>query len=223
MAAIDKTYVSSYDDWKEIVDYAKDAIFTCPNGQELKLIDYIYFPNKSKSEVEEWLSETCEIPVMSTSWSMDYFLIKYCPIQLVQDRMVDVYGEEYCTSVKNGTSKYDTFVRQEGGKHVSYLKRPKFRKPIKHFSSYTCKYMHGKYFVQVDVPDGEGYTFYNERYDTWVLPYELGEGFTNTAITKCKSVKSVIRKIRKWNLPIGYKIHVFGKFKGEDFEMVVTK
>lgn len=223
MAAIDKTYVKSYDEWKEIVDYAKNTVFKCPNGQELKLINYVYYPDKQKSEIDEWLSEACEIPVLSTTCTVDYFLIKYCPIKLIQDRMKDVYGETYYNSVKNGTSEYDTFIRPEGGKHVKYLKRPKFKNTVKWFNSYTCKYIRGKYSMSVEGPNGEICIFYNESHDTWILPYELGEISSNIADTKCKSVKSVIRKIKKWNLPVGYKIYVYGKHYGEDFEMIVSK
>ena len=34
MAGIDKTYVETYEDWKSVMDYARNKKFMCPNGME---------------------------------------------------------------------------------------------------------------------------------------------------------------------------------------------
>lgn len=219
MAYIDKTYVSSYEEWKSIIDWCKNNSFTCPNGIVIHPINYCYDPDLSKEEVEDWLNESSgEIPIMNTSYSMDYFLIKYCPIELVQNRMKTVYGEEYYNSIKNGTSKFDTFVRKEGGKHIGWIRKPLTNFTYAWYNRYLKKRINRGYSVQVS-----GDFWYNEDYDYWVDDYELGYHSSNTADTNCRSIKSLIRKVLKWNLPTGTKVRFFGRFTCECGEFIIKK
>lgn len=221
MAAIDKTYVDNYDDWKKIVDYMKDKCFTCPNGMKIYTYPCIYYPDMTKEEVENWLKEQSEIPVINTSNEIDYFLIKECPIDIVQERMKEVYDVEWYNSIKNGTSMYDTFVRPTGGKHLQLIEKPKLKRSFKFFGLYSNRVVHYGYKVQVEVPNG--YAWYSEKYDYWLMPYELGSGSTNTAHTKCKTLKSLYRKILKWNLPVGTRVNFFNRFIEEEGTFKVTK
>lgn len=210
MAYIDKTYVSSYEDWKKVVDYARQTTFTCPNGIVLKLIDYCYY-YYTEDEINEWLNKNQEIPVLNTSETIDYFLIKYCPIELIQDRMKEVYGEEYYNSVKNGTSRFDTFIKKEFnvGKHYRIIEKPK-----------CLKSLAGFYDIQTDYLSTKGY---NEEKDIWILTDELGDFNSNTATIKCKSFKSICRKIMKWNFPIGTKVRIYGNYQDECGSLLITK
>lgn len=225
MAGIDKTYVTNYNDWKEIVDWMSTASFTCPNGMVIEGKRYIYWANSTKEEIEDWLSASKEIPVMNTPTALDYFLIKYCPIKVVQDRMKEVYSTEFYESVKNGTSKYDNFVRPIGGKHVTITKKPTYNYPHKWYNAYQHKYRNGMYSVDITYPNEyEGFAEYNEDYDMFIMPYELGYCTSSGSITtKCRSVKAIINKIIKWNLPIGTKVHVMGMYDEEDFDLIVNK
>ena len=152
MVAIYKTYVSSYDDLKEIIDWAKKTTYTCPNGIKLRVIDYCYYPYSTEEEIREWLKESSQIPVMNTPESLDYFLLKDCPIKVIQDRLRVVYDDSFILGVLSGTSDYDLFRRPIGGKHIRLVIKPRFKKP---------KFK--RYFVGVNYPDMEGY---NEDYDT---------------------------------------------------------
>lgn len=227
MAGIDKTYVSNYEDWKEITEYMKNTVFTCPNGIKLEGINYLYYPDIKQEEVEEWLSKRKSIPVMNTTCSMDYFLIKYCPIKVVQDRMNEVYNEDYIEAIKNSTSEYDTFVRPKGGKHVSIIEKPKQRYTYKWFNDYLNRYRKTGFRVTLRYPESlEGaYQEYNEDYDMFIFPFELGYqtesgGFT---LTNCKSLKALIRKIIKWKLPIGTKVFVTGAYEEEQCTLLVKE
>lgn len=107
MAAIDKTYVSSYEDYRKVIDWARTAEFVCPNGKKFSVIDYCYYTDKSEEEIREMLRKNREIPVMNTPVRLDYFLIKHCPIELVQERMKEVYDTGFYDAVKNGAKFND--------------------------------------------------------------------------------------------------------------------
>lgn len=219
MACIDKTYVNNYEDWKKVVDYAKNTSFTCPNGIVLNLIDYCYHKYTEK-EIREWLDRSKEVPVLNTSNSVDYFLIKYCPLEIVQNRMKEVYDIDFYNSVKNGTSKYDTFVKgQNVGKHFKVIEKPKYNKLAKVFLNRSKRYAKQSYDVQTELSvDG-----YNEEKDIWVMNDELGRIDSNTAATNCRSFKAICRKIMKWNFPIGTKVYFFGRYIGEYGCIQITK
>ena len=226
MAGIDKTYVSTYQDWKEITDYMKNAEFVCPNGIILRGENYLYYSDATKEEIEEWLSERNGIPVMNTPCAMDYFLIKYCPIELVQERMKEVYDEEDYEAIKNGTSEYDKFVRPVGGKHVKIIKKPEWNYTYKWFNEYLGKYRRTGYSVTLTYPEHieDAFTEYNEEFDVFLLPGELGSiTVAGQVRTDCMSIKAILRKIIKWNLPIGTIVHVFGMHTGESFNVIVKK
>lgn len=221
MAALDKTYVSSFEEWKEVMDWARNAKFTCPNGDVIHIINYCYYPDSTEEEIKEWLSEQDEIPVMNTPCEVDYFLIKYCPIQLIQDRMREVYQEDYIISVLNGTSKYDKFVRPEGGKHFKCIRKPLYNYPYKWLNNHYNRKFKGYYSINVFYKNN--LIWYNWKGDYWKLDHELCVTSSSGATVQCQSIKALIRKFKKWNLPIGCKIRVCGRYVGEYCEFLVKK
>lgn len=224
MAAIDKTYVNTWKDWKEITDWMKSFERKLPNGSVVKGENFLYYPDITKEEIENWLKEQKEIPVMNTSWTMDYFLIRECPLEIVQNRMQSVYSKKEYEAIKNGTSEYDKFVRPVGGKHLKLIKKPKYWKPYKYlWNGKLCK---DRFVVEIDLPEEYGkYSWYYDDIDYWSIPYELIAGsFTSSAIIYCNTHKALIRKILKWNLPIGTKVKVsFFRFQGGACEFIVKR
>lgn len=223
MAAIDKTYVTSLEEYKSVVEWCRNNSFTCPNGQVLNPINYCY-GGYTDDEITNWLKNAHgSIPVMNTSLEMDYFLIKYCPLKLVQDRLKDVYDEEYYNSVKNGTSAFDTFVRPEGGKHYRFLQKPYFTGlKHKHYNKYAHKKCKGIYGVCVRLSDDRA-MWYSDECDIFKHPDELGYDNCSHASPKCKTVRALMRKIIKWNLPVGSVVEVDGPYVGNGFKVVITK
>lgn len=149
MAAIDRTYVSSWEQWKELKDWVWDKKIELKNG----LISYprkcMYYPEYGEKEVNEWLEnvrksnmehygwtyekavECSDIPFWSTPTYVDIWLIRNCPIEWVQDRLKSQYGggwsketftnqDNSYEAIKNGTSEYDTWKRNGLGKNFKY-------------------------------------------------------------------------------------------------------
>lgn len=218
MAGIDKTYVDNYKDYKDVIDYARKTKFECPNGTIINLSDYLY-PEISKEDFEKHLKEFpgSSCPVLNTPEEVDYFLIKYCPLKVIQDRMEEVYSTEYVYAIKNGQSKFDKFVKSKPGKHYQIIVKPTIYKQRKLYSNYFHKYVKLGYKIHV-----EGMR-YSDEWDRWLENGELGIWNTDVAHTNCKSFKSIIRKIMSLKLPIGSIVKVCGSYLENDFTLMITK
>lgn len=225
MAGIDKTYVKTWGEYESLVRWAKDKEFVCPNGIKLYPINYIYEYDKNSYEKsynsfkEKYPNEEYEFPVMNTSWSMDYFLIKYCPLKFIRDRMKKVYDEDYIRDVLNGNSYYDMYYRNVGGK-VKIIKYPKFGNKSK-----LCEKKRRTKFIEVENLY-KSYSFrdtlwYNEDYDYWVSMSELGDHTSNMCHKNINSTKAMIRQIIKWKLPKGSVVIWSGRYVGNEFKFLV--
>ena len=211
MAAIDKTYTTSWNEYQTLIKWAKETTFTCPDGTKLKPIDYVY---------SHWAKEDFDImgrPVMNTSYVCDYYLIKYCPLDFVQKRMTEVYDEEYVKSIKNGTSEFDTF-KKEGkyGTKFRLIKQPK--KGMRGNKPFKYKY----WFVQLREPDNVDLD-YNESENRWIWDNELTalNGWSSNTCHRFKTRRALERNIRKWKLPIGTIVRVHGRYIFDKYEYLV--
>lgn len=54
MAGIDKTYISDWEIFDKIRNWAIEQHFVLKNGQEIHLRDYLYYPDLTKEEWDEW-------------------------------------------------------------------------------------------------------------------------------------------------------------------------
>lgn len=215
MAAIDKTYTNSWEEYQKLKEWIKDKIYTCPNGAVVNLNHFIYPWNKEDFKGDK-------LPIMNTSYSADYFFIKYCPLDFVKERMECVYGKEYIEKVKNGTSKFDTPIKK--GKYVKQVfcsgswsqKFNNFLKQTRRPYNFTVSCEIESYFM-----------WYDEIDDKWLAAgYEFNSsnhGLSSVALLKCKTIKAVIRKLRKWYFPIGTVILVKGNYIGEKWKFIIRK
>ena len=209
MAAIDKTYLSDYEEYQRFLEWAKNKTYTCPNGTVIHVYDYVYdYWTKESMEV-------CERPVINTPSSLDYFLIKDCPFEFIQERMRDVYDEEYIESVLNGTSDYDTFKYPEEKSRIKIVGTGYW---LKHKDYLFKDQGKRKYYFFIDVDykgDSLCYSSYIKRF---LLPGELGL-WTSSSCWKGRSIKALIRIIRKWNLPKDCEIIAQGRYIGERIKL----
>lgn len=210
MAAIDKTYTNSWDEYQSLIKWANENTFTCPDGTKLKVSGSIY---------NHWTKEDFgEIsrPVMNTSYVTDYYLIKYCPLTFVQDRMSEVYSPEYIESIKNGTSAFDTFTKEgKYGTKCRLIKQPK-----KHARSNRTRH---HWFVQLEEPKEYWFIDYCEDDNRWVWKDELTaeSGWTSNTCHRFKTRKALERHICKWKLPKGTKVIAHGRYVGEEYIYIV--
>ncbi len=192
MAGIDKTYITSVEQYKELYNWCKSVgTITDDYGNKITPMDYLI--PESEEEVSRRLKNVEEIPIWNTDNIFDLYLIRYCPIQFVQDRMNEVYDEGFVQSVKNRKSEYDTF-RRNGVKNPHYK--------IKAFENNKIKSKQQHW--EIEIIFGNAHMDYFEREDKWRYYYEAYYGFGDGWIKYhdghlCK--RKLHRWIKKWDLP----------------------
>ena len=172
-----------------------------------------YYTNQY-TDIEGILQGGKSIPLLNTSHTEDYYLIKYCPLSFIQERMINVYGEDYINQIKNGTSLYDTCKRNIATR-VKIISKSKFGN--KDFLYHRKPTLGVDYWVEVSHP--KLHLTYNYRTDQWLIHgFELGDEYgSNVCHKKIKTKKSLIRHIlKKWKLPKGVTIKWRGCFVGDN-------
>jgi hypothetical protein len=233
MAGIDKTYVKSLKEWREIEDWAKDKVIVSDYADEyVFLIEYI--PEYTDEEIEKWIQQAGEVPIWNTGTFVDVWLMKNCPLEIIQNRLKEQYGEEYIKEVLEGRSEFDLYKRNGLGKkfHYTVLKKPTFRK---HYNFWTKagngKWLHfknSKAFWMVSVTTNDDlYWWYDELHDRWYNDKELIYSAHSSSAYHFKGnmgIKTLERLAKKWNLPAGAKITAESmKFTDEDYEIRIRK
>ena len=221
MACIDKTYVDSYQQVLDFVNWAKDKKFVY-NGYTFNPLKWLYYTIEDYKEHFE--TQTTEMVLFSTTHSQDYVLIKHCPLSFIQERMQYVYDEKEYNDIKNGTSEFDTFSRDSiSGEKVKCIKESDFGNKRFHYKNRKRgKRSPLRYWIEVRLPDN--FIDYDEDRDRWLISgYELYNPhyMSNVCHKKIKSRKALIRNIRKWNLPKGAVVFWAGEYVGDTMKFKV--
>lgn len=208
MGVLDKLFVKDYEDYRKFIEWAENKVYECPNGSVIRVVDFIY-----SEWTEKDFKENDGVYFASTSKELDYFLIKDCPFEFVQEWLRFVYDEYYIKAVLSGTSNFDKFSLEDytfGGKvFVTYPnKTRKMNRPSKHrFSDGEIV----KSFTIASARIGLKNLKYDYNINRLLLPNELGDGGYDWLgrIGKIRSVKALVRRFRKMNLPKGSFINVY--------------
>jgi len=203
MAGIDKTYTKSFEEYQQLVEWAKDKEIVFSKKQKERISDYIYHWNK-----EDFTSESL-LPVMNTPTNIDIFLIQNCFVKFVQDRMKEVYGEESIKEFNIITFpiQFPENYKQNRKIVISKSKRlPLYNKGIN---------SHSWWWLQSDD--------FNWGFDSdnnmWVNRELYFPNNTNTS--HHKTIKSLVRFLRKQYLPSGLEFRLIGRYVGEQFTIKI--
>jgi hypothetical protein len=202
MAGKDKTYLDSYDDYIEIINWCKSiGTVTDKYGNTFNPLDFVYGPNLTKDEFKPGMI------LWNTPIYFDLFLIRSCPIKLIQERLKEQYNEEFIQSVKENRSKYDIFKRNGLGKNlkITILKKP----------DYKGNYKKTWWWISI----GNSDWWYNECNNEWVHRLE-GKDYNTNVCTKYRgklTMRKIIRILRKWDLPSGLEIRIIGSYDGQKY------
>lgn len=266
MAGLDKTYIKTYQQYREIADWCKaqgevhwrNSVFRpydhIPQMTEwddekdkvvylgewteeyfnertqyalesrecMKVETYFdkYVDKKEYPTLEDWIkyidSWEVEVYLWNTDISFDVYLIQNCPILFIQDRLREMYGDEY-ENIKNHRSIYDTFKRE-----VSDNPHFTIRKILG-----TNRNKDYHWSVSIHAPNKET-IWYDERDKNWYFKEECHitkdwKDLSYIAIIGGKMTnRKIYRLIRRWNLPKGIRLFFSSSsFYKEAFEVIV--
>lgn len=201
MAAIDKCYVNNYGDYLAFEYWAKDKSFVTPRGCKVYLKDYIYAWNEEHFSTEK----SCSLPIFNTPTYVDNYLYHNCPLKFVQDWLRDRYLTlEYRKGNAPEIQDELHLPVYEPCTKVTVIQK-------------GCKVNARRgWYIDID-PIDNGFFWYNEDQDFWVLPEEIDVYSCSAAHLKC-SIRTIIRKIiKKWKLPKGIIVRVDGLYEGENW------
>ena len=220
MAGIDKTYITSYEDYKKVIDWCRDKSFKLSNGQVIYPSNFIYYPDITKEEWDEnekmfkqkYPDEQYDEILWNTPIYFDIWLIRNCPFDFIQNRLKEQYGggwsktaltdhnESLYEQIKNRTSVYDTYVRPETGKKIKIEKI--LGMPFRDSNMYW--HIETPYWIKDKRSNNKDSMWYNEDTDEWYtndeqLPWTCSAKFVIGPLTK----KNIYNMVRKWKLPKG--------------------
>lgn len=190
MAGIDKIYVKNNEEYKLFTDWVKaQPPLKDKYGRECPLSQHLY----DFDDVD--IKGDC--PVFNGHWFEDAYIARNCPYNFIQKRLKEMYGEEYYSDIKNGRvfTSPSSNKEYEIGRHFKILKKERG----------TLK----KFYVEVRDNENKPMDYCNGN-DTWNFYkdyiYEDDCGWC-----RFSSIKAIIRRIPKWNLPIGAIVKVDGR------------
>lgn len=200
MASIDKTYTDSYQDYLDLQQWAKGIVLSFPTGQKRELSNYIY---------DHWTKEDFdkERPVMNTPTYADIFIIQNCPFQFVQDCMEGVYGSMY-NEYKQCSFPPDIPKDFKQNRKISIQQDSVLPLKNKGFCS------DNRWLLFCNDLDFS----FDDKYNKWVLR-ELFPN--NTNCSHHRTVKAVIRHLRKQYLPSGLTFTLSGRRRGEKYTLML--
>ena len=209
MAAIDRLYLETYEDYVMFKDWCEDQILTDKYGQKIPLKSYLY--NKSE---KDFLGKSSS--VMCAPYYVDAFIIRNCPLGFIQEAYKFNYGD-LLEKIKNG-ELYSKVVELEfePGKHFKCIKHPgvKFNYP------YGCR----NWFIDVEPPSEFGYFNYSEDTRTWDSHLDFVSSGWKSSTAFVPSIKSLKRHlIKNWKLPIGTRITAVDRYVGDDYIFIIKK
>ena len=109
MANIDKTYVKSYKEYKEVLDWCKNiGIVIDDYDNKIQPYSWLYNPYLTENDFNKDKDKNNKQHIiLNTTLIQDLYLIRYCPCKVVQKRMKEVYSPDYIEDVLNFNTKYD--------------------------------------------------------------------------------------------------------------------
>lgn len=202
MAGIEKTYTNSYKDYKKFKDWADKQTLTFFNGHTVCIGDWVW-------EYEKEDFDGGERPIMNTPTWLDIYLIQNCKSKFVLGRMKEVYNEK----------SYNEF------KAIDLT-----AKPLKEFQQNRT--------IRIKRTEGTRFTLHSKPYKSkgWWLKCNDDFGYCsetktwssydnyyphNTNTSHVKSIKGVVRHLRKQYLPKGITFRLLGRYVGEEYLITV--
>lgn len=217
MAAIDKTYTKSWEEYQSLVAWCKGKSFTLNNGDVIRPSKYIYEWSKEDFDGKK------ELPIWNTPTYLDIWLIRNCPLEFIQESLKEQYGggwskeaftehndEDMYHQILTYTSPYDLFERK--GSHKFSIKY-----------EINDRFKDDGLWWWIDILD-YGW-WYNDKHKMWyhddeALPIDSNVAHFDGNMSKRK----LARLIKKWDLPRGTRLRFrayYNRYLRKDFIVTI--
>lgn len=189
MAALDKTYVS-YNQYCQLKEWAKDKVCICHNGFKSPVYNWIY--DYKESDFNDKL-----LPCWNTSWWQDRWLYQNCPLDFIQNRLKEQYGNE-------GLKELIAPIKERTNiaKHFKIIKKPQFNLRTKK-----------PWFIEIYEIEWA----YYDKMDYWTKCDEYLPFNSSCATIRNFNLRKFYRKLIKWKLPAGLTIIITGRYVGQEY------
>lgn len=234
MAYIDKTYLNSWEQYVTLKDWCTSIGTTVDDyGNKITPLEFLWeYTEKDFTHVDD--TPFNGLPVWNTPEYFDVWLIRKCPLNFIQDRLKEQYGEGWSkTSLTGRQSESQYQLIKEHRAQCDLYKRNGLGKnavmKIKWNYNYRFNDDNLVWWIDILHTDDSDSWWYNRDEDKWLNTGkgELGEWNSNTCIKKGRfSLKKVLRLIRKWNLPEGTRVRFsieYKRYVQKDFIVTVCK
>jgi hypothetical protein len=194
--------VTCWEDYVEVKNWALQVgVVRDDFGNVLSPIDWL--PEYEETD----FTGRRELVLWNTPTYFDVWLIRYCPIQFIQDRLKQQYVSSY-DELKERRSEYDTYVRPAACSHFKILRDqlPKIKTKFLWWS--------------ISVPD----FYYNEETGKWYHWFECRDCTDSCYDFRgCLGKWKLARLISKWGFSAGTVLNVSGNYVGLIFKVVIKK
>jgi len=217
MAGIERIYVNNYKNYKEFCEWAKNQIITFFDGFKVQLTDYIY-------EHSEEDFDGRELSLMRTPTYVDVYLLKHCPFKFVIDQLYKVYSKESIEELKQidlSKPPQEPFYRKNRKIIIiPYKGSCKLKnKPQK----YNYKVEFNGRIISEKIKrwclTSISNMMYNSITNTWI-DSSLNNYPTYSFSKDYKTIKSLVRHLRKQYLPQGHLFDLYGKYLNETYKII---
>ena len=242
MADIDKTYVSTWEDYKAAYNWAssvgtitddfgnvfapldwmaewEEAEFKeCIENQKERYRNYYADPihvQEAKDALgQDWEPDKegiGEMVLWNTPTYFDVWLIRYCPLDFIQERLKQQYASSYL-ELKERRSEYDLYTRPAASSHFKISPAGYFLRGINRSRNFY-----------IDIQEESGDWMFDDEGEKWVNWKECRPWNTNTmTISGPITRRKFKRVIQKCGFPAGTKLICYPNY-GESFEVVIKK
>jgi hypothetical protein len=201
MASVDKTYTSSYSEYKSFKDWADKQYVTFFDGLKVCVGDYVW-------KLSEDMFDDYPTPIMNTPIWVDAYLIQNCTHQFVLDRMKEVHEEEYYNTLKAKDLGAKPSEEYQQNRNISFKKVIRNKRRL--FPSLNKKV--GSWLLRVKRSD---YKFLNSFWMCNDITKVWSDDFdtlypTNTNALSLESIEEVKSHLQKQYLPKGLEFTLTG-------------
>ena len=200
-------------DW--FSDYTKEEFENIIEEERKQYKEYysdpVHIQQRREWDGEDWEPEPekiGEVCIWNTPTFLDIWLIRNCPLQIIQERLKQQYSSNYL-EIKERRSSYDTYKRPAASFHFKITRVQ---------SSPRIRAKDLKLYFHIQELDWD----FNTEDGKWYNVLECKDIDFGSAYIQKPTRRKIARIIKKWDLPAGITLRAYSNY-GHYFEILIKK